>query len=128
MLFTSGNETQLKDQAKIITSHLAGGGDPRKVYAIAADPIPSHSHSVIFGYGNALIFQREVFIAPQNTLRLIRQKFTLLNSKRNFGDPRFARFHGRSAAIGQFSRIRRAHRGSRQRTKTVRIATVRAEE
>jgi hypothetical protein len=48
---------------------------------------PPHSHSIVFGYGNALNFQRNFFTAGSNTVRPIRQKFTLLIPRANFGDP-----------------------------------------
>src|SRR5207249_1168149 len=37
-----------------------------------------HSHSIIFGHGNALIFRRKFFRVRRRTVSPIRQKFTLL--------------------------------------------------
>jgi hypothetical protein len=60
---------------------------------------------MILGHGNALIFQRKFFRARPNTVRLIRQKFAILNSKENFGGLRFARFQRLSVSSRRFFEI-----------------------
>ena len=63
----------------------------------------NHSHSIVLRDLNALNYKRQFFCARRRTVFPIRQKFALLNSKGNFGDPRFARFQQLSASIGRFS-------------------------
>ena len=63
----------------------------------------NHSHSIVPGYDNALIYRHNFFSARQETDSPIRQKFGRLISKANFDDPRFARFQRRSVSISRFS-------------------------
>ena|SRR5437868_2474885 len=50
------------------------------------------AHSIVLKHHNALIHRGKSFRRRRRTVSRIRQKFSLLNSKENFSDPRFARF------------------------------------
>ena len=72
-----------------------------------SDSTPPHSHSIILDHGNALISSANFFCAWPKTGSPIRQKFAVLISKGNFGDPKIPRFHPLSMPIGRFFEISR---------------------
>ena len=61
-----------------------------------------YSHSMVLSHGNALIFQRKVFLLTVKARPSSRQNFSLMIPKENSGDSDFVRFRGLSTTIGRF--------------------------
>jgi hypothetical protein len=61
-----------------------------------------HSHSIVLSDGNALIFQRKFFLPTVKARPPVRQIFSLLISKGNSRDSKFARVRQLSLSIDQF--------------------------
>lgn len=71
--------------------------------ALAADDTP-HSHSSIFGYANALTFQR-IFLCSTIVRTARRHKFLMLIFEENSRESNSTRFQRLSTTIGRFLRF-----------------------
>jgi hypothetical protein len=79
-----------------------------------------HSHSILSIHRNALICKHKFFDTRSSTVRPIRQKIALLNSKENFRDLESARFQRLSPTIGRFFEfVEKGGHSTAQQRKTV---------
>jgi hypothetical protein len=85
--------------------------------AVQLKPRPPYSHSSIFGYVNALIFQRNFFRLRVAIRTANRQKFLVLIFNRKSRDSDSTRFQRLSTTIGRFFASSITQRIARQRAK-----------
>jgi hypothetical protein len=79
-------ETERKYGARTVSGEKSGGNNTAKP-TLPPPVVSGHSHSIVLKHQNALIHRGKSFRWRRRTVSRIRQKFSLLNSKENFGDP-----------------------------------------